>query len=388
MRLLALLLILPLLSCGSAPRTAAPSLNSIYQAASPGATIPVNGQVFQADYPSEGAAKLLPGPANVTFVCGDGQPITFASPADQLVITTSDVTFRGSCWHFNRVWIGDGPNGKTAANVTLDGVSMWSFNVAGSSGTIENSTIGPDVACTASGPAACQNNSSDNEAYWFQNGRGNTDYVEPMIHTIGSVNPNVQLINDHFTRLQTRDSFSMHMSCLWLGWTDGGSVSVRGTTFDGCATDDIHVDTPQSSGLLLTGSTLKHSVEPLQTGNVWDTETNVAQTELQVKCQANTQVSNYTVTNNVFEHGWDLDFGGCPGVTFPGVNISGNTGGSIRNPAQGSTPPTDWVAAAEKEFKATTITYQNWLWRVNAGRYKDPSTQTAWGRGFADLAKA
>jgi hypothetical protein len=67
---------------------------------------------------------------------------------------------------------------------------------------------------------------------------------------------------------------------------------------------------------------------------VWDTETNVAQTELQVKCQTNEQVDNYTITNNVFEHGWDLDFGGCTGATYPNLVLSGNTGGTIRTPAQ------------------------------------------------------
>jgi hypothetical protein len=300
----------------------------------------VLGGSYAADYPAEGAVKILPdasktSSSNVVFACGNSTSVTFASPADQLVITAQHVTIRGGCFTLNRLWVGDGPNGVSTNDVTVDGVTMWSFNVAGSSNiTISNSQIGPDVACYAPGQAAsCRNDPTTNEAYWYQAGRGNTDYVEPMIHTLGSANPvNVRLLSDRFVKLQTRDSAAMHMSCLWLGWTPGGSVTIQGTSFDGCAIDDIHVDTPGSSNLTLNGDTLHHSVQPVETGSTWTQETDTSQTELQVKCQDGMSVSGYTITNNLFEHGWDLDFGGCSSPSFPGLTISGNTGGTIRNP--------------------------------------------------------
>jgi hypothetical protein len=317
-------------------------LDRAYQVAQPGDVVAVLGGAYTADYPSEGAVKIRPdatktSSTNVVFACGDGTKVTFASPADQLVVTAQHVTIRGGCFALNRLWVGDGANGVPTNDVTVDGVTMWSFNIAGSSNvTIENSQVGPDVACYAPGQAAsCQDNSSTNEAYWYNAGRGNTDYVEPMIHTIGSTNPvNVVLSNDRFVELQTRDSAAMHMSCLWLGWTQGGSVTIRGTSFNGCAIDDIHVDTPAAWNLTLDGNTFNHPVEPVETGSTWDQETDTSQTELQVKCQNGENVGNYTITNNTFQHGWDLDFGGCSSPTYSNLTISGNSGGSIRTPAQ------------------------------------------------------
>jgi hypothetical protein len=309
-----------------------------YQVALPGDLVAVLGGAYGADYPSEGATKLLPDPSksatNVSFVCGDGNAVTFAAPADQFVITAQHVTIRGGCFHFNRLWVGDGSNGVSTSDVTVDGVTMMMFDISGSSNvTIENSQVGPDVACDApgSGPASCQAIASDNEAYFALNGRGNTNFNEPKVHDGGGggavPSSNVTISNDRFLEIQSRDPVNFHAGCLWIGYgSTGGPLTVTGNTFSGCMTYDIHVDTPQTPNVSVTNNTFGTPKDALRGGSDFTAvaDTPRSQVDYEVKCQNNEVVTNYTVTGNTFSHGYDLDFGDCPGATYPGSTVADN----------------------------------------------------------------
>lgn len=320
-----------------------------YQQAPAGGTVAVNGGIYTADYPAEGAAKLLPvgktGP--VTFVCGDGQPVTFASPADQFVITAPDVTFRGSCFHFNRLWVGDGSNGVSTTDVTIDGVSMWIFDISGSSNvTVENSTIGPDVACHAPGFGAfsCQNIVSDNEAYWFASGRENGRFNEPKIHDGGNTGSvpsvSVTIKNNLFQEITSRDPVAYHAGCLWLGYAStGGPVTVTGNTFTGCMAYDIHVDTPQTPNVNITGNTLASPRDALRGLTDFSQVPIEPYNDIEVKCQDSETLVSYTLTGNTFTNGWDLNNGGCVNPSYPGLVISGNNSPPIQIPPQPQGPP-------------------------------------------------
>jgi hypothetical protein len=317
-----------------------------YILAQPGDTIATLGGQYPAEEPSEGATKLLPDPSktalNVTFVCGDGNLVTFASPADQFVITAQHVTIRGGCFHFNRLWVGDGSNGVSTSDVTVDGVSMMMFDISGSSSvTVENSTVGPDVACYAPGAGAlsCQPNTADNEAYFAAAGRGNTNFNEPKVHdggASGSVpSSNVTISNDTFLEIQSRDPINLHAGCLWIGYaSSGGPLTVTGNTFSGCMTYDIHVDTPQTPNVAVTNNTFGTPKDALR-GNTDFTavaDTPNSQVDYEVKCQDNETLTNYTITGNTFSHGYDLDYGGCTGATYLGLTTNSNSGGITLNP--------------------------------------------------------
>src|SRR6185312_11397598 len=153
-----------------------------------------------------------------------------------------------------RLWIGDGSNGISTSDVTVDGASMMMFDISGSSNvTIENSQVGPDVACYApgSGSASCQDIASDHEAYFAENGRPNTNFNEPKVHDggpTGSIPPrNVTISGNRFVGIQSRDPDNLHAGCLWIGYSaPGGPVTISGNAFWGCMTYDIHVDSPQT----------------------------------------------------------------------------------------------------------------------------------------------
>ena len=311
------------------------------------------GGAYGADYPAEGATKILPDStktslADVVFTCGDGNRVTFAALADQFVITARHVTIQGGCFYFNRLWIGDGANGVSTDDVTVNGVHMFMFDISGGTNeTIENSTIGPDVSCYApssGSPAACQNRSDTNEAYFYAGNRPNTQYSEPKVHSNSpssaqSQPSNVSILNNSFQRIQTRDSSNLHTGCLWVGYSGTGATLLRGNSFSECAIYDVHIDTPLTPNLTFTGNAFGHSVEPVQTGSNFTTETTTSQTEIQLKCQINQTVSGYTITSNTFEHGWDLDFGGCSGASYQRTTITNNVGGSIQNPRQPFSAP-------------------------------------------------
>lgn len=318
-----------------------------YNLAQAGDTITVNSGVYRSDFPAEGAVKLRPGgPAGVTFVCGDSSPVTFAAPADQFVITAHDVAFRGGCFHFNRVWIGDPANGISTANVTVDGASMMMFQVSGSSNvTISNSTVGPDVACAAPGSGtSCQNLTGTNEAYFALAGEPNTQYTSPKVNTGGVDGTvpslNVSLPGDTFINHQTRDSGAWHGECLFID-DPGGSGHVDGGSFSGCFYADVFFNSPDS-GWAFTGVTFGPSKEPINAGSSLAAvkDTPAVFVDLAVKCRNGQVMAGWALTGNTFAHGWDLNSGGCSGATFPGLVIGGNTGGGTQSPPQTGPQPT------------------------------------------------
>lgn len=297
------------------------SMNSSYQAAAAGATIEVPAGTLTPDFPAEGAVKILPASKAttdpVTFVCkGDGDVIF---PEGQLVITARNVVIRGGCFKMRKLWIGDPANGVSTANVTVDGVSMQIFDISGSDKvTVKNSDVGPSVASSA-----------------------NRSYNEPKIHDGGpggQVPPtNVVLDNVTIHDMQTADPNQYHTGGLWLGWGINGSVAIRNSRFLRNAIYDIHIDTPAAWNLTLDGNTFAAPVLPQSQGTG---PAPASFSDLQLKCQNGQLVKNYTITGNTWVNGWNLVYGGCTGATYAGLTITGNTGGSTRNPAEtASVPP-------------------------------------------------
>src|SRR6185312_11621076 len=207
-----------------------------------------------------------------------------------------------------RLWIGDGSNGISTSDVTVDGASMMMFDISGSSNvTIENSQVGPDVACYApgSGSASCQDIASDHEAYFAENGRPNTNFNEPKIHDggpSGNTPPsNVTISNDTFLEIQSRDPVNLHTGCLWVGYgASGGPITVTGSTFNGCMTYDIHVDSPTTPSLAVTNNRFGTPMDALRGGTDFASVAQMGsgQVDYEVKCQSNEVISNYTITGN------------------------------------------------------------------------------------------
>jgi hypothetical protein len=313
-----------------------------YRLAQSGDIVAVRGGAYGADDEAAGATQLAPttktAPGRVTFQCAGSDPVSFSAPSDQFVITAQHVTIQGSCFQFNRLWIGNGSNGISTSDVTIDGVSMMMFDISGSSNvTIENSQVGPDVACygPGSGSASCQDIASDHEAYFAENGRPNTNFNEPKIHDggpSGNTPPsNVTISNDTFLEIQSRDPVNLHTGCLWVGYgASGGPVTVTGSTFNGCMTYDIHVDSPTTPSLAVTNNRFGTPMDALRGGTDFASVAQMGsgQVDYEVKCQSNEVISNYTITGNTFSRGYDLDFGGCSNPSYRGVSISGNVGGT------------------------------------------------------------
>ena len=321
--------------CGRGKGVACASFQRALQLAQCGDTVEVAAGGYPADYPDEGALKLRPagkscGGQPIVFLAGGA--VTFSSPADQFVITAPDVTFRGP-FRFNRLWIGDGANGVSTSGVTVDGASMLMFDISGSSNvTISNGTIGPDVACgDSNNPPVCQDLTTTGEAYFASTNRSNTRFNEPKVHDGGPTgstsSSNIVLRNDTFQNFQSRDPGQRHGGCLWVGYGAGGSLTVADSSFTGCMTYDIHIDTPSTPNVTLTGNRFGTPKDALRSGSSFSAVADVApgQPDVEVKCQPGETVSGFALIGNAFSRGYDLDFGRCRGATYPGLRIGGNT---------------------------------------------------------------
>ncbi len=333
------------LLCGRGNGVACATFQRAYELAQCGDTVAVTAGTYTADYPGEGALKLQPagkscGNLPVLFVA-DG-PVTFSAPADQFVITAPNVTLRGP-FRFNRLWIGDGANGVSTSGVTVDGASMLMFDISGSSNvTVSNSTIGPDVACgDAANPPVCQDLATTGEAYFASSGRPNTRFTEPKVHDGGPAgstpSSNVALLNDTFQNVQSRDPVQWHGGCLWVGYGAGGSLTVANSSFSGCMNYDIHIDTPSTPNVTLTGNRFGTPKDALRDGSSFAAVADAApgQPDVEVKCQPGQTVSGFALIGNTFSRGYNLDFGDCGGATFPGLRIVANTlpAGAIAGPS-------------------------------------------------------
>lgn len=304
------------------------SFNASYQAAAPGSTIEVPAGTIVQDFPAEGAVKIRPAEKAsadpITFVCkGDGDVIF---PAGQFVITARNVVVRGSCFKMRKLWVGDPANGVSTSNVTVDGVSMESFDISGSDRvTVSNSTVGPSVGSSS-----------------------NPRYYEPKVHDGGpggGVAPtNILLDNLTIHDVQTLDPVQYHAGGLWVGYGPTGSLTIRNTTFRDNAIYDIHVDTASTGNLMLAGNTFGVPKVPLSQGTA---DVPLSQPDVEVKCpagQPSRVLRNYTLTGNSWAHGWDL-VRGCA-TSYENLSITGNTGGTTRNPVETAsvTPPASCVA--------------------------------------------
>lgn len=370
--------------------SACSTFNRAYQLANLGDVVRVRAGSYAPTTPSEGANKILPagksGSADVSFLCDDG-PVTQASPGDQFVITAPHVTIRGGCFQFNRLWIGDAPNNAPTDDVTIDGVAMMMFEISGSSNvTIQNSIVGPDVACygPGNGGRSCQNNAASNEKYFFDNGRSNTSYTEPKIHNLYATNPtNITIRNNSFRQMQSRDSFNLHTGCLWLGWSAGGGpVTLDGNTFERCAVYDVHVE--NAPNVVLQNNAFGPSVEPVETGSSWDTETNIAQTDVQYKCGTG-PAKDWLVRFNTFTHGVNMDFGGC-NRSVSNVRLIGNVLGVNSNCAAATVTVGNIAVGSTCGGSATSVPTLGSLvvrttwpidYHLRSGLSLDPVTQTS-----------
>lgn len=312
--------------------------SAAYLLANQGDVVRVRSAAYAATDPSEGAYKInadagKTGSADVSFLCDNGA-VTFASPTDQVVVFAKHLTIQGSCFNFQHLWIGGAPYSQYTDDVTIDGVNMEAFEVTGSTNiTIQNSEIGPSIACLApgNGAASCQNNSATGEDYWFNRGVANISYPEPKIHNGDCcTNPsNVVIQYNHFYEIQTRDAAAAHTGCLWLGW--GGAASpiiIRGNVFERCAIYDIHID-GGGNNVQVENNFFGYSVEPLantgQTG--FDTETN----QEDIQCKAGVcNPLDWLIRFNTFSHGVNMNFGGG-GSGATNVRLIGNYLGNNTN---------------------------------------------------------
>lgn len=322
------------------------NFNPAYSAASSGDIVRVVGGAYSPTVPAEGANKITPAgksDPDIQFLCDSGN-VTQLAPGTQFVITGPHVTIQGSCFKFNKIWVGDGANGVSVDDVTIDGVSMMIFDISGSSNvTIKNSKVGPMIACfgPGNGATSCQDNTATNEKYFFDNGYPNTQYNEPKIHSggnTGAVPPtNVTLLNNMFDTMQSRDANTLHTGCLWTGW--GGTTNnivIDGNKFQRCAVYDIHIDAGGASQTI-QNNWFGYPVEPLaNTSQVgFDTETTPGFTDIQCKSGV-CDPTNFLIRFNTFSHGIDMNYGGA-GTSATNVRLIGNILGSNSNCGFGQT---------------------------------------------------
>jgi hypothetical protein len=286
--------------------------------------------LYPQDAPSLGGSHLG-GPAKsgvVTFVCAGAGDVTFAGPNFSIDAGAGNVVFRGSCFRFHVVGVGWGGYSEAAHDVTFDGVHMDSFNCAGCVRlTIENSEVGPFVACYAPGDgsgapsyAYCDPNSSDpTERYWASVGGSNGQQQEPYIHN-GAAGPATDVTLDH-DRIHG-------ISSKWNETHTGGlmpwntkNLHITYTTFDHNAIYDVLDNMSVDDGLVLDHDSFGVPVysfdpnEPSPGGplpNSWRDLTFGGN---------GAQLSNAVISNNTFANGIRFQDGT---VTYSNVLIQNN----------------------------------------------------------------
>lgn len=339
-------------------------------AASSGGTVAVNGGSYPAEEPDEGAINLtaVANAQQVNFVCGDGNTVTFAYPAEQFVITgDAHVSFTGPCFHFNRLWIGSGSAGLGAADVRVYGASMWIFDISGAqNSSVENSTVGPDVACglPSSGSAACQNNPATNEQWWYQAqkagcGCDNSNFNEPKVHDnqTGQPTSNVLLKNDLIWKISSRDPNEWHAGCLWTGYANGTGLTVTGSSFQYCMAYNVLLNNI-SPNLHIDGNTFTQSQDAIRGLSDFNQVPLENYPDIESKCFNGETVTGFVLTSNVFAKGYYLNDGSCTDMTYPGAVIQGNTipPGATQVPPQSSGPPVTTTTTTTSTSTTTTTT--------------------------------
>lgn len=340
------------------------------QVATTGGTIAVKGGAYPAEEPDEGAIDLtaVANAQQVNFVCGNGQPVTFAYPAEQFVITgDAHVTFTGSCFHFNRLWIGSGSAGVGASDVLIDGVSMWIFDVSGAQNTtIQNSTVGPDIACglPSAGAAACQNNAATNEQWWYQAqkagcGCDNGNFNEPKVHDnqAGQPTSNVLLLNDTIRGISSRDPVEWHAGCLWTGYANGAGLTVQNVRFQDCMAYDVLLNNISPS-IRFIGDTFTQPRDAIRGLSDFSQVPLEPYPDIESKCFNGEAVTGLVVTGDTFVNGYYFNDGSCSGMTFPGAVIQGNTipPGATQVPPQSQGPPVTTTTAPTTTATTSTTT--------------------------------
>ncbi len=227
--------------------SACATFNRAYQLAHGGDTVVVHGGLYPEDSPTVGGYQILPDPSKtgtVTFVCAGDGDVTFAGPVFNFWAGLNGVTFQGGCFHFHVVFIGLGGYTQQTSNITLNGVHMDTFNISGALNvTIENSEVGPFVACYEPGdgtgaPSYATCNTSDPaQAYWASQGGTAQMQQEPFVHNGGAgLAQNVTLLDD-----------TIHgISSTWSGTHTGGlifwgtqNLHIIGSTFANNAIYDV-----------------------------------------------------------------------------------------------------------------------------------------------------
>jgi chitodextrinase len=301
-----------------------------YRVAQSGDTVSVAGGGYAMTEPNYGGTGIYTTDGHpVTFVCrGDGD-VTFAGPIFYFWAGVSNVTFRGGCFRFHVPYIGLGGYSQRTSNITLDGVHMDSFNIAGASNvTIANSEVGPFVACY--GPsfepayARCDPNSPDpTERFYAGRPEGSGDLQqEPFIHN-GGAGKATNITLDH-VRVH-------HISSKWNGTHTGGllvwgsdGLTIRGSTFDHNAIYDIQFNAGSSDSNVTIENNVfgypVYSFDPTEPDPGGELPTSFR--ELGIGTGPGTTNTNWLIRYNSIAHGFITD--GLPGTTYNNVRIVGN----------------------------------------------------------------
>jgi hypothetical protein len=316
-------------SCGrNNPSRPCATFDRAYQLARGGDTVVVAGGRYAMTEPSAGASSIFPAKqlkgGTVSFVCkGDGD-VSFTAPVFAFYPGLGGVTVSGGCFHFHVVYFGYGGYSQGTHDITLDGVHMESFNVAGAKNvTISNSEIGPFVACYEpdDGTGAPAYAFCDPGSYWASQDGTSHVQQEPFLHN-GGAGPATNIVLDHV---------HIHgISSKWNGTHTGGllvwnvnGLTIKNSTFDHDAIYDIEENAGSSdSAVTMTNNTFGAPVysfdpnEPSQNTplpNAWREVTIGG---------SGSALNDWLIQGNTFTNGLAISTAG--GGSFEGVSVFGN----------------------------------------------------------------
>jgi len=311
-----------------------------YRVAQPGATVSVSAGQYAMTEPAAGATSIFPDPGKgsasqpVTFVCQGNGDVTFAAPNFTFYPGLSHVVVRGGCFRLNVVRVGYGGYPEMTGDITLDGVHLASFEIAGADNvTIRNSEVGPSVDCygpTQSGvPSAAKcDPSKPAEAYWAQLPQGSSNLqMEPYMHqSVGRQETNISLVGNYFHDIQTKDSANLHTGCLQTGG-DGDVIglTIRDNRFERCAIYDILLG-PLDRGLTIENNWFGAAYTPMD-GGATPAETGLSWRDVQVKTISGMNVADWLIRFNSFAHGLSID-NSAVNPSYSNVRVIGNILGS------------------------------------------------------------
>jgi len=325
-----------------------------------GDTVAVAGGVYPMTVPAAGSTTVFPqskgGP--VTFVCQGAADVRFASRSFTFYPGVAGIVMRGGCFHFHVVNFGYGGYPGQTHDVTLDGVHMDSFEVAGASNiAITNSEIGPNVDCYAPGATGTGFNggpisssawcdpSDPVQAFWATQPDGSSkEQMEPYIHNGAAGTPtNIVLSGDHFHGMQTKDSFNLHTGGLFI-WNSVGVV-LRGNTFDHNAVYDVYTSGTQTN-LVLENNVFGWPVYPLESSQPTPGgETSKDWREVDFSETTNGALIRF----NSFAHGLN------PQGSLTNVRVIGNVLGNWTNCATGATFDANVVVGGSCGSRSVTV---------------------------------